>query len=165
MGISFGSTGIKPYVGSKEVQEAYVGSQLVYRATPPAVYKFLGTETDYIIDGTLDNASVVKIKDKYRISLEKAASSFIFKTEKTFNTLTFTAYGTNIYSSKGQWVAFGIEQSPGRYQWNGQHYFTPGTNDFTLVTIPSTWKNYDAIKIETTLSKGRSGYIDAVKFE
>ena len=31
MSISFGSTGIKPYVGNKEVQEAYVGSTLVYQ--------------------------------------------------------------------------------------------------------------------------------------
>ena len=38
MGISFGSASKKPYVGSKEVQEAYVGSQLVYRAVPPSVY-------------------------------------------------------------------------------------------------------------------------------
>lgn len=165
MGISFGSTGIKPYVGSKEVQEAYVGSQLVYRAVPPYLYRFLGSENDYILDGELNNASVVKVKGKYRISLEKAASNFIFKTDKTFNTLTFMAYGATNYSSQGQWVAFGTERAPGQYQWNGQHYFTPGTNDFTLVTVPSSWKNYDAIKIETTLGTGRSGYIDAVKFE
>ena len=50
MGISFGSTGIKPYVGSKEVQEAYVGSQLVYRAGLPYYYYFLGSENDYAIN-------------------------------------------------------------------------------------------------------------------
>ena len=49
MGISFGSTGIKPYVGSKEVQEAYVGSQLVYSAAPPYNYYFVGGETKYYI--------------------------------------------------------------------------------------------------------------------
>lgn len=50
MGISFGSTGIKPYVGSKEVQEAYVGSQLVYKAEKlPYNYVFLGTENEYLI--------------------------------------------------------------------------------------------------------------------
>ena len=38
MGISFGSTGIKPYVGSKEVQEAYVGNKLVYSANPDSTY-------------------------------------------------------------------------------------------------------------------------------
>lgn len=35
MGISFGSVGKKPYVGGKEVQEAYVGSQLVYQNEVP----------------------------------------------------------------------------------------------------------------------------------
>lgn len=42
MGISFGSTGIKPYVGSKEVKEAYVGSQLVYKGKPNPVTLFNG---------------------------------------------------------------------------------------------------------------------------
>lgn len=50
MGISFGNKTIKPYVGGKEVQEAYVGSQLVYRSTPPYVYFFLGAENDYILN-------------------------------------------------------------------------------------------------------------------
>lgn len=38
MGISFGSVGKKPYVGSKEVQEAYVGNQLVYQSMPDTTY-------------------------------------------------------------------------------------------------------------------------------
>ena len=38
MGISFGSTSKKPYVGSKEVQEAYVGSTLVYQNVPNYEY-------------------------------------------------------------------------------------------------------------------------------
>lgn len=50
MGISFGNTGIKPYVGGKEVQEAYVGSQLVYKAQKlPYHYVYLGTENAYYI--------------------------------------------------------------------------------------------------------------------
>ena len=43
MGISFGSASKKPYVGSKEVQEAYVGSQLVYKGKPNPVTLFDGT--------------------------------------------------------------------------------------------------------------------------
>ena len=35
MAISFGSNGVKPYVGGSEIQEAYVGSQLVYRNEVP----------------------------------------------------------------------------------------------------------------------------------
>lgn len=50
MGISFGSNSMKPYVGGKEVQEAYVGSQLVYKAQKlPYHYVYLGTENEYFI--------------------------------------------------------------------------------------------------------------------
>jgi hypothetical protein len=50
MGISFGSVSKKPYVGSKEVTEAYVGSQLVYKAQKlPYHYVYLGTENAYYI--------------------------------------------------------------------------------------------------------------------
>ena len=50
MGISFGSASKKPYVGSKEVQEAYVGSQLVYKAEKlPYNYVYLGTENGHFI--------------------------------------------------------------------------------------------------------------------
>lgn len=50
MGISFGSVSKKPYVGSKEVTEAYVGSQLVYKAEKlPYHYVYLGTENEYFI--------------------------------------------------------------------------------------------------------------------
>lgn len=50
MGISFGSKSVKPYVGGKEVAEAYVGSQLVYKAQKlPYHYVYLGTENAYYI--------------------------------------------------------------------------------------------------------------------
>ena len=74
MSISFGSTGIKPYVGSKEVQEAYVGSQLVYRAGLPTSYMFLGAETDYYIN---DNVQLVQ-----RASITKVSASFTPPTYK-----------------------------------------------------------------------------------
>ena len=50
MSISKGGQSVKPYVGSKEVQEAYVGSQLVYKSGLPYYYYFLGAETDYFIN-------------------------------------------------------------------------------------------------------------------
>ena len=61
MGISFGSTGIKPYVGSKEVQEAYVGSQLVYRSTPPFNGVFFDSATHFVLEGyTISPASMIQ---------------------------------------------------------------------------------------------------------
>ena len=72
MSISFGSTGIKPYVGSKEVKEAYVGSQKIYSAAPAYVYAFIGSENDYVLAPwtTLGSyAEVKKINGIYRISI------------------------------------------------------------------------------------------------
>lgn len=61
MSISKGGQSVKPYVESKEVKEAYVGSQLVYRATPPYLYFFLGRENDYILNSVdLRGNTIVK---------------------------------------------------------------------------------------------------------
>ena len=81
MGISFGSTSKKPYVGSKEVKEAYVGSQLVYRAKPPYKYYFLGGEESYFIDnsviswvGSLTN--ITKYQNKFRIACDTSSGGY-----------------------------------------------------------------------------------------
>lgn len=69
MGISFGSVSKKPYVGNKEITEAYVGSQLVYRATPP--YVFLGDANDYYLSnlGQLGTGcAVTKYNNIYRVA-------------------------------------------------------------------------------------------------
>ena len=71
MGISFGSKSVKPYVGSKEVTEAYVGSQLVYRAGLPYYYYFLGAETTYYIS---DNCQLA-----YYASVTKPAWATTYK--------------------------------------------------------------------------------------
>ena len=57
MGISLGSSSKKPYVGSKEVQEAYVGSTLVYQNVPNYEYPPYVTNKGYTvleINSTLD---------------------------------------------------------------------------------------------------------------
>lgn len=56
MSISKGGQSVKPYVGSKEVKEAYVGSQLVYKSGLPYNYYFVGAENDYFIS---DNVKLV----------------------------------------------------------------------------------------------------------
>ena len=108
MGISFGSTGIKPYVGSKEVQEAYVGSQLVYQNAPPYVYAFLGTSNDYVLADwcTLTkNATVQKYNGVYKISIAADRPSGTVTLDITSlkhkNKISFdymsTSYDNNIY--------------------------------------------------------------------
>lgn len=77
MSISFGSTGIKPYVGSKEVKEAYVGSQLVYKSGLPYNYYFLGGENDYFIN---DNVQLVRNTD-----ISKPAGKSTYKIASFYN--------------------------------------------------------------------------------
>lgn len=82
MSISKGSQSVKPYVGSKEVKEAYVGNQLVYRATPPYVYFFLGGENDYILNNV----------DLMENTVAKPAGSNVFNIANRY-TLTGDKYG------------------------------------------------------------------------
>ena len=97
MSISFGSTGIKPYVGSKEVKEAYVGSQLVYQSRPPYNYAFLGGENNYFIAdwcSLVRGANIVKDEGKYRISMAASSTSnqyFFRLTEIHGSTIKFQA--------------------------------------------------------------------------
>lgn len=118
MGISFGSTGIKPYVGSKEVQEAYVGNQLVYKAVPPYVYGFLGRENDYILADwvTLGNrVSTSKYDNIYRITFGKNSTLTINLTERKGSKISVAlACSTNVnrsvftskfYDAKGNAIA------------------------------------------------------------
>lgn len=73
MGISLGSSSKKPYVGSKEVKEAYVGSTLVYRAGPGSNYAFLGTADGYYLAKwcTYENGGIEQDSGIYKIRLDK----------------------------------------------------------------------------------------------
>ena len=93
MGISFGSKTVKPYVGSKEVKEAYVGSQLVYRATPPYIYFFLGGEDDYVINNVELGGNAVA----------KPAGSNVFNIANAYK-LTGDVYGFVGVTNLSQYV-------------------------------------------------------------
>ena len=137
MGISFGSLSKKPYVGSKEVKEAYVGSQLVYRAGLPYYYYFLGgTEKYQISDNCLlqDGAAIAKpsgvtnfmmsIKAQNRIRLN-GISSFAGYSLK-FTTCARGGYNTN----KAQVTFYTAGGGIASYT-NLDYYAAP-----TLVSIP-----------------------------
>lgn len=85
MGISFGSTDIKPYAGSKEVQEAYVGSQLVYSAAPPYNYYFVGGETKYFI-----SPNVVLPNYNATIAKKNGTGNYMIAISKSYNRLKLT---------------------------------------------------------------------------
>lgn len=108
MGISLGSSSKKPYVGGKEVQEAYVGSQLVYQNGPAFVYAFLGAANDYVLADwcTLTkNATVQQYNGVYKISIgaDRPAGSITLDITslKNKNKISFDymskAYDNSIY--------------------------------------------------------------------
>ena len=81
MAISFGNGAVKPYVGSSEIQEAYVGSQLVYKAQKlPYHYVYLGTENEYFISPLVTlgtGAAITKPSwaTTYKIALSSATGN------------------------------------------------------------------------------------------
>lgn len=113
MPISIGSTNVKPYVGGKEVKEAYVGSQLVYSAAPPYNYYFVGEENKYFISPNVvlppNNATIAKkngtgnymiaiSKEYNRIKLNNVSGFLGWKLKFTAST---NGVGERIYADLG----------------------------------------------------------------
>ena len=85
MSISLGNSSKKPYVGSKEVQEAYVGSQLVYSAAPPYNFYFVGGETKYFI-----SPNVVLPNYNATIAKKNGTGNYMVAISKSYNRLKLT---------------------------------------------------------------------------
>lgn len=97
MSISFGSAGKKPYVGSKEVKEAYVGSTMVYQGVPPIVYAFQGSSSTYTIAPWCElnqNAQITTESSEYRIALKYNSTS-------GYGTITLN----KVYNNKLKFIA------------------------------------------------------------
>lgn len=164
MAISFGSVSKKPYVGSKEVTEAYVGSQLVYRAGLPNYYYFLGGKEKYqISDNCLlqDGAAIAKpsgvtnfmlsIKAQNRIRLN-GINSFAGYSLK-FTTCAKGGYDTN----KAQVIFYTAGGGIANYT-NFNYYAAP-----TLVSIPIPSNAVYAVF--RTIGANETFYFDMVRCE
>lgn len=162
MGISFGSVSKKPYVGSKEVKEAYVGTQKVYSAAPPIYYGFLGTENDYVIAPWCklgDATSIVKNDNIYRIALSVTSTDYgrIEINEIKGNKFKFITKGNNLAHLQ---IGFLVNGNMTVNTISGI-----STTDYTL-------KSYD-VPIGTTRMVLNcnsaynliAGYFDAIRFE
>lgn len=167
MGISFGSKTIKPYVGGKEVQEAYVGSQLVYKASYPYKYAFLGTANDYMLADWCtigQKVAIAKWLDIFRITLPHvgnpdANDSLVRLTNidtTKYKVLKFTAFVQKPTNSNST-VSF----IKGATQLSFQYYNFPNTTEKALsYNIPDG-------TTEIRLKTGQSLilYLDAIRIE
>lgn len=169
MGISLGSSSKKPYVGSKEVKEAYVGSQKVYSAAPPIYYGFLGAENDYVIEDWCNltrGASIKKYSNIYRIAVNGSGGSTTNKitlTEIKGNVLKFLHY-CNGTTSENNWPKIQWQNESGGIirtdRFNGR-----GGADFTLknYTVPT---GATKCTIDGYNNSGSATlYLDAIRFE
>lgn len=160
MGISFGSASKKPYVGSKEVQEAYVGSQLVYRAVPPSVYAFLGTENDYMIQPwcqlSSSGSAIEKRNNVYRISINPTRGR-ITLTEVKLKVIKFLFASTG---STGEVGYIKFSGTSGVISTQGIR----SSGSFTLKTynIP---EGTTKIEFYNSVSISATCYFDAIRYE
>lgn len=163
MSISKGGQSVKPYVGSKEVKEAYVGSQLVYRAVPPVVYGFLGSENDYVIAPWCqlgNDTTIIKNDNIYRISMSIKSPSYgkITISEIHGTKFKFTAKLDN--NTANLIIVFVV---------NGKE---TSQNIGSLTTSNYTLKSYDVpagtteIRLQCSSPYNmKAGYFDAIRFE
>ena len=162
MGISFGSVSKKPYVGSKEVTEAYVGAQKVYSAAPPIYYGFLGTENDYVLASwcQLGNAtSIVKNDNIYRISLSITSTNYgrITINEIKGNKFKFTVKGNNLATLQITFVVNGKETTSTISEIT--------TTDYTLKSYDVPTGTTQIILNCASAYNLIAGYFDAIRFE
>ena len=86
MPISIGSTNVKPYVGNKEVKEAYVGSKLIYKSALPEIVIFDGYTSNVINEIATNENTQYPIKVNffnnkfYIMNFTRDYSSLIFPT-------------------------------------------------------------------------------------
>ena len=163
MGISFGSKSVKPYVGGKEVAEAYVGNQLIYQNKPPYTYVFLGGKSQYYL---ADYASVEngitfqKESDIYRVVFPKGTSGVphMYINQVNGNRLKFI-YKPESYSGTSTLAVYGNSSTT---VWSQLKVITLGVNDYTLasVNIPS---QYTQVRIE--LSGYVRCFVDDIRYE
>lgn len=163
MSISKGGQSVKPYVGSKEVKEAYVGSQLVYRSSPPIEYGFLGRENDYVLAPWCQltyNAAVVKETGVYRIGLtvNYENNGRITLTEIKGSKLLFTY--KKAFPNSRIIVMF----LPSRKEVELSEYFNENNYALGGVDVPANTKTIQINQIYGS-SYGVTGWLDALHFE
>lgn len=174
MGISFGSKSVKPYVGGKEVQEAYVGNQLVYSSKPPYNYAFLGGENRYFladwvsltehVAGFPDTCTIVRDDGIFRITSGAGQyGSFVIK-DVPNKTLKFIArvagLGTVVSAFRVYYTA--ADPSYTTPSWTQlQNFNVNSSTEYALFTV-----NIPANARQVAITSGNSQtWFDSIRFE
>lgn len=164
MGISLGSSSKKPYVGSKEVQEAYVGTQKIYSAIS---YAFLGRENDYILAdwATLSssNIAITKYDNVFRIAIS-GRTNFSDSGQLTLNevngqTLKF------IHKSNKENVSTRVRGRDASNKVTFNQTFNAPVSGWEVVTvqIPDGVVKIEMLKVDST--NRMIVYLDKVRIE
>ena len=164
MGISFGNKNVKPYVGSKEVKEAYVGNTLVYKTGLGDKYAFLGNPDGYYLADwcILEQNAQIKVEsNSNRILLSRVnyAPGKLKITEIKGNTLKlkaklgiYQAVVSISYTLNGTTHSVGLEgfntSAYNEATWN----VIPGITEFSIVAQASSYN-------------GSMAYLDDIRFE
>lgn len=164
MGISFGSKNVKPYVGSKEVKEAYVGSQKVYSAAPPIYYGFLGNPNGYYLADwcILEQNAQIKVEsNSNRILLSRVnyAPGKLKITEIKGNTLKLKAK-LGIYQAV---VAISYTLNGTTHSVGLEGFNTSAYNEATWAVIPGITEF--SIVAQASSYNGSMAYLDDIRFE
>lgn len=167
MGISFGSASKKPYVGSKEVTEAYVGSQLVYKASYPYKYAFLGTENDYMLADWCtigQKVAIAKWLDIFRIVLPYTGSPDANENIVILNDIDSTKYKVLKYThfvQKPTATTCTVIFGKGSTLLSRQYYNFPSVTEKALsFNIPD-----GTTTIRLIGGVSLSSYLDAIRIE
>ena len=161
MGISFGSASKKPYVGSKEVAEAYVGSQLVYKNRPSDNWVYIGEENKYYLAtyANLINGTFTKEENIFRVALANDYQKLSIN-EIHGNTLKFISKFSNRYSNGG-YVYF---YNNSGIRFDNKAIKNAGKYTLNTVTIPSNTSKIEILGSPADIAQG-TVYVDEVRFE
>ena len=170
MSISKGGQSLKPYVGGKEVKEAYVGVQKVYSAAPPIYYAFLGSETDYVIADWCEltkGSSITQRGGVYRIAITGnftvSDTNKITLKEIKGEILRFIA-SSDITTDENHYPLVTWFDISNKFIKGDGFNPRPAGNDFGLVefNVPNNAVSCTISGIRSTRSPV---YIDAIRFE
>lgn len=142
MPISIGSNNVKPYVGDKEVKEAYVGSTLVYSTGPVNPVIFKKNEINYRYSGT--NFTVTS--EGFKMT---GASELIFTGLDLSN---FVKIVVNAHTgSSNEYLTVNFIDASGNVSANIRKTFDKNSLSYKQYDIPAEYKNpRTKIKFSTT---------------